>query len=66
MVRVDEIEDLLLSVGERFAHSVQVNTFFGEGNGEMKRTVIFLGQPRNTRNTRKGPPVFVYFVCFVV
>jgi hypothetical protein len=30
MVRVDEIEDLLLAVGEGLAHSVQVNTFWAE------------------------------------
>ena len=31
MMGVDEIEDLLLTIGERFAHSVQVNTFLAEG-----------------------------------
>jgi hypothetical protein len=30
VVGVDEIEDLLLAVGERFAHSVHVNTFLAE------------------------------------
>jgi predicted dehydrogenase len=32
VVGVDEIEDLLLTIGERFAHSVQVNTFLAESN----------------------------------
>jgi hypothetical protein len=31
VVGVDEIEDLLLAVGEYFAHSVQVNTRTGKG-----------------------------------
>src|SRR6185369_7167498 len=34
---MDEIEHLLLAVGERFAHSVQVNTFFRKSNAKSEK-----------------------------
>ena len=41
VVGIDEIKDLLLTIGERFAHSVHVNTFWAEGKpgDEEKRQV---------------------------
>jgi hypothetical protein len=41
VVRVDEIKYLLLTIGERFAHSVQVNTIFCQMQTQRSRLSTF-------------------------
>ena len=45
MMGVDEIEDLLLPIGERFAHSVHVNTLTLKGNLDFADAEKFFDHP---------------------